>query len=85
MGIINWKKKFIFSIFKISNENVDSGPILDTKKIEIEKYDNIKSLYLKYHIELSQMIIDFIKKPKKKIIKKVKKKDIYQKCHLVTV
>ena len=45
-ALLTGKKKFIFSIFKISNENVDSGPILDTKKIEIEKYDNIKSLYL---------------------------------------
>tara|TARA_B100001063_G_scaffold227202_1_gene237463 strand:+ start:739 stop:1734 length:996 start_codon:yes stop_codon:yes gene_type:complete len=72
-AILSGKKKFIVSIFKIIKKDPDSGPIIDTKDINIEKFDTINSLYLKTHIEIANMVCNFIKN--KTIInnKKVKK------------
>ena len=72
-AILSGKKKFIVSIFKIIEKDPDSGPIIDTKEIKIEKFDTINSLYLKTHIEISNMVCNFVKK--KTVIKndKVKK------------
>jgi len=69
-AILAGQKKFILSIFKIIKNDPDSGPIIDTKEIKIEKYDTINSVYLKSHIEIANMVYNFIKK--KTVIKNVK-------------
>ena len=73
-AILSGKKKFIVSIFKIIKKDPDSGPIIDTKDINIEKFDTINSLYLKTHIEIANMVCNFIKN--KTIIKNKKVKKI---------
>ncbi len=70
---LNWalllgKKNYKISIFKINNSIVDSGEILNTKKFDITDYDNIYSLYVKNHLAVSEMIINFLKKKKLKML-----------------
>lgn len=76
---INWallsgKKSFIISLFLIKNEEPDSGPEIFSKKFMINDIDDVGSVYLKCHLILSKMIIDYIKKPNSKLRK-------YQKRH----
>ena len=69
----NWalmlgKKKFNVSLFKI-DANIDSGPVISSKKFSYSVYDDIKTSYYKISFMVADMIISFIRK-KKIIFKK---------------
>lgn len=71
---INWavlcgKKVFKISLFLIKNEEADSGPEIISKKFRINNTDDVASIYVKCHLILSEMIINFLNKPKNKIQK----------------
>lgn len=71
---INWailagKKIFKISLFLIKNEEADSGPEIFSKKIRINFTDDVASIYVKCHLILSEMILNFLKNIKTRIIK----------------
>jgi methionyl-tRNA formyltransferase len=76
---MNWsllagEKKFKFSLFKINKENIDSGPEIFKRTINISLTDDINSLYIKYHLILSEMILKFLNSNKKIVLEEYKGK-----------
>ena len=68
-AILSGKKIFKLSLFQIKNEAVDEGQEIASKKFIINYTDDVNSIYIKIHLILSDMIINFLKKPKKKLPK----------------
>lgn len=61
---LNWalilgKTKFIVSIFKI-NKDIDDGNIIETGKFPISKFDDIRTLYYKSCILISEMLVKYV-------------------------
>ena len=66
---MNWtilagEKYFTISLFKIINNDADSGPEMFRQKIEISLTDDINDIYFKCHLALSQMFTKFLKNTK---------------------
>ncbi len=73
-AILTGQKVFKMSLFKINQNNADSGPEIYRQNIPITLNDDINSLYLKCHLVLSKMIINFLLNYKKISLKKYKGK-----------
>ncbi len=69
-AILTGQKNFKMSLFKINKDNADSGPEIYRRNIPISLDDDINTLYLKCHLVLSEMIVNFLLNYKKITLKK---------------
>lgn len=58
-AIINGKKRIILHFFKL-NSKADNGDILATETFQINEYDNINTLYMKYTILSKKVLTEII-------------------------
>ena len=79
-SIILGEKSFYLSIFEVDS-GVDSGRVIDTRKFNYSKYDNIKSSYYKTTIIYAEMLNDFFVNLKSKR-KNFKKQDLKKASYL---
>ncbi|MFP4476687.1 MAG: methionyl-tRNA formyltransferase [Desulfatibacillaceae bacterium] len=62
-ALILGKSEFYVSIFKI-DEGIDSGAVIDTRRFELTRFDDIRTSYYKMSWLTSHMIVDNVKNGK---------------------